>query len=74
MTLNQICRMTTKPDMLNALHACRKGHPLNATAVAPWFNAYALACQQASWIFDGATCDWLLAQSVKHGERLSSDD
>lgn len=27
--LNSICEMTKNPTVLNALHACRDGHPLN---------------------------------------------
>lgn len=41
MTLDQICQMTTSPDLLNALHACRENHPLNGPY--QWRNAYSLA-------------------------------
>lgn len=43
MTIDDICRETTNPTLLNALHACRPGHPWNKTAVRPWHNALFLA-------------------------------
>ena len=39
-TLDRICRMTTNPALLNALHACRPDHPGNKTAERPWRNAW----------------------------------
>ena len=43
MTLNEICQMTENPELLNALHACREGHPMNGAF--QWRNAHSLAIQ-----------------------------
>lgn len=70
MTIDQICQMTTKPSVLNALHACRPDHPWNKITKTPWLNAYAVASQQPAYHISGAATDWLLAQAKKHGEIL----
>ena len=46
MTLNEICQMTTNPEFLNTLHACREGHPWNTLDANHWHSAWFLACQQ----------------------------
>lgn len=43
MTLDDICLMTTRVSTLNALHACREGHPWNNDC--QWQNAWAAAVQ-----------------------------
>lgn len=69
MTIDQICQQTTNPSLLNALHACRDGHPLNKITPAPFFNAYMLAAQQPyAKRPDSLAIDWLLAQSQMRGE------
>jgi hypothetical protein len=44
-TIDRICELTTSPTMLNALHACRPGHPLGKDTIYPWRNAWCLAGQ-----------------------------
>lgn len=50
--------MTTSPTMLNALHACREGHPWNTPGKNHWFNAYYLA--QGRMEISYAAKDWLM--------------
>jgi hypothetical protein len=40
--LDGICEQIARAEVLNALHACRPGHPWNLTAEYPWRNAYAM--------------------------------
>ncbi len=61
MNIETICRMTTRPEVLNALHACRHNHPLNNPF--QWRNAYALASQQPSYVIDCAATCWLEKQA-----------
>ncbi len=42
-TLDKVCEQTMRPSMLNALHACRQGHPFNKGAYRPWYNAFLMA-------------------------------
>lgn len=63
MTLDEICQMTNRPSALNVFHACRKGHPWNATAKTPWANALFVA--QQSRDFNGAAIHWLEKQAKK---------
>jgi len=67
-TIDKICELTNKPSLLNALHACRDGHPLNKTADRPWRNAHFVAMQQPSYVIPTDACDWLLSQSRARGE------
>ena len=69
-TLDRICRMTTNPALLNALHACRPDHPWNKTAERPWRNAWFLACQQPSYIIPNAAKGWLSVQAER--ERVAA--
>jgi hypothetical protein len=39
--INQLCACVDAPSVLNALHACPPGHPLNNAW--QWRNAYVLA-------------------------------
>lgn len=68
MNINTICLMITNPQLLNALHACREGHPWNKTTQRPWTNAWALACQRKSYEINGAARDWLKHQATLYGE------
>jgi hypothetical protein len=61
MTLDQICNMTKSPTMLNALHACRPGHPLNNKF--QWRDAWALAAQRPAYELDCAVTAWLAKQA-----------
>jgi hypothetical protein len=63
-TLDRICRLTTNPTMLNALHACRPDHPWNKAAEFPWRNAWFLALQQPSYVISNAATDWLAKQAT----------
>lgn len=64
MTVDEICKMTTNATMLNALHACREGHPLNnANAFA---NAHFLAVQQRNYTLEWQSAiAWLNEQANK---------
>lgn len=44
-SLNKICAAMTKAETLNALHACRDGHPLGRVNPFKWRNACALVEQ-----------------------------
>ncbi len=68
--LNRLCRQPVSVSCLNALHACRPGHPWNATAVQPFNNAWALVAQDRSWIDDSAAYEWLREQASK--ERINT--
>ncbi len=61
--LDRICSQITEADTLNALHACRPGHPLNNKF--QWRNAYALICQRPSYEVDGDVVAWLEKQAQK---------
>lgn len=66
--LDKICRLITKPDVLNALHACREGHPLNKMTMRPWLNAYVLCLQQPSYVVPISACLWLRTEAFERGE------
>ena len=66
MTLDEICAMTKKAHVLNALHACRLGHPLGKDVRNPWFEAWFLCCQQPSYEISGLALQWLREQGNKH--------
>ncbi len=61
MTIDEVCQMTKSPSMLNALHACRHGHPWNVQGINHWFNAYFLALQHRE--INATACSWLLKMS-----------
>ena len=65
MTIDRICEMTKHAELLNALHACRPGHPWNKTAVRPWTNAWWLACQRPYPEISAAALWWLEQQAKK---------
>ena len=67
MTLDKLCQKTNNPAMLNALHACRIGHPWNKAADRPWRNALFLARQQSIFVFSGADIAWLEKQAEREG-------
>ena len=62
MTIDQICRMTNKPEVLNALHACRPGHPLNNSN--QWRNAHFLAAHQPSYVIPDDAVAWLAERAT----------
>lgn len=63
MDIDQICQMTTNPELLNALHACRPNHPLqNAHS---WWKAYALASQRPSYEIPMSAVNWLKEKAMK---------
>jgi hypothetical protein len=64
-TIDKVCRLTTKPSLLNALHACRPDHPWNRIAVRPWLNAYILAAQQPSYVIPSDALAWLGDKATK---------
>ena len=55
-SIDNLCRETTNAEMLNTLHACRDGHPLNNSH--QWRNAYVMASQRRHE-FSGAMVAWL---------------
>jgi hypothetical protein len=59
MTIDEACQMTTDPTLLNALHACRVGHPWNVPGVNHWRRAYFLAAQRPSYETTYLVTDWL---------------
>jgi hypothetical protein len=63
-TLDRICRLTTNPTMLNALHACRPDHPWNKATELPWQNAWFLAMQQPSYVIPNDATGWLAEQAT----------
>lgn len=55
--LDEICRETRRASTLNALHACRPGHPFNRDAKVPFYNAWFsalhdrnIACRHIGWL------------------------
>ena len=62
MDIDAICKMTTRPQTLNALHACRDGHPLGRGNNYKWRNAHAMACQNRD--INSAAIDWLEKKAV----------
>lgn len=60
--LNAICSAVTQTQTLNALHACRPGHPLNSGDMWAWRNAWAQV-QQLPWsqysAISASDRDWL---------------
>ena len=67
-TIDRICALTQRPETLNALHACRVGHPWNKTALKPWRSAAFMLRAHPSYEMPTTAIDWLNAQSVAHGE------
>lgn len=65
MDIDTICKMTTNPEMLNALHACRKGHPLNHPNA--FRDAVFLAKQRPSYEISYEAIGWLTLQISKPG-------
>lgn len=64
MTIDQITAQTTKPEVLNALHACRPGHPLNNKF--QWRNAYTLAAQNGGYFgIHSDAIEWLKEQAIR---------
>jgi hypothetical protein len=43
--LNALCARTNNPSVLNALHACRSGHPLGRHNPYKWRTAYGMIQQ-----------------------------
>lgn len=48
-------------ELLNAVHACRAGHPFNATAVRPFSNLQFMAGHR----LPHRLAEWLAAQAAK---------
>jgi hypothetical protein len=63
MTIDEICQMTTNAQLLNALHACRHGHPWNTPGTNHFQNAWFLAAQRPSYEINCAATDWLKKQA-----------
>jgi len=63
--IDRICRNVSRAELLNALHACRPGHPWNVAGVNHFENAaFMLAGGRngATW----ADLDWLAKMSKKN--------
>jgi hypothetical protein len=60
--LDDLCARTHSPSVLNALHACRSGHPLNSET--QWRDAYVLV-QQHTQDFLGADLAWLRERALE---------
>lgn len=63
--LDTLCQHTTKPHVLNALHACRTNHPLGRGNDYKWRNAYALVRQN--------TTDFLHADLRQLAQRANTE-
>lgn len=68
--LDGICQNISRVGVLNALHACRPGHPLNKGNNRCWQNAFAMVAQMGGYDIDRSDIDWLerKAQSEANGE------
>lgn len=56
-SIDEICKRTTRSNVLKALHACREGHPWNTLGTNHWLNAWVLALQDRN--IPLAACTWL---------------
>jgi len=56
--IDALCKHTMSPTVLNALHACRDGHPLGRDNPWKWRTALALV-QQHTIEFLSADTGWL---------------
>ena len=56
--INDLCQRTTKPNTLNAIHACRDNHPLGRDNARKWRNAMAMVVQSGT-DFSGSDLRWL---------------
>lgn len=65
MDIDTICQMTRNPELLNALHACRPGHPLKTAH--SWYQAFFLAAQRPSHEISLEAVNWLKAKSYEIG-------
>lgn len=70
--INRLCGKTTKPDVLNALHACRDGHPLGRGNDYKWRTAYALV-RQTSMDFLTTDVSWLEKQAQAEADGAKED-
>lgn len=59
--LDTICNQTKNPTLLNALHACREGHPWNIPGKNHFYNAWFVATQRRE--INNAELNWLHTQS-----------
>lgn len=64
--LDEICGETRKASTLNALHACRPGHPWNKDAKVPFYNAWVMCIQNRD--ISGKSLAWLRKQAETRGE------
>lgn len=63
--LDYLASHTTSTETLNALHACRPGHPWNKGNTHCWRNAYALVL--------GRTMDFLSADLRRLASRANTE-
>jgi hypothetical protein len=63
MTIDDICKMTTRVSTLNALHACREGHAWNNAK--QWRNAWHVAMQDRN--ITVVALAWLNDKARKEG-------
>ncbi len=61
--LNRIASKITKPDVLNAIHTCRPGHPLGRDNDWKWRNAHAMVGQQNFTGIAFEDLEWLRKQA-----------
>jgi hypothetical protein len=66
MTIDEICEMTTNAEVLNALHACREGHPNNSKT--QWRNAFYLVAGRREFT---TRAIWWLRDKAQEEERLN---
>lgn len=68
--LDTICRQTTAPSVLNALHACRDGHPLNRDNKYCWRNAHSIALRDRG--ISSRDTDWLASMAKIEWEKFDA--
>jgi hypothetical protein len=68
--LNALCACTTDATILNALHACRPGHPLGRDNAWKWRNAWTLV-KQRPLAFEWPDLEWLERQACSEPVQLT---
>ena len=66
--LDELCQRTRSPFILNALHACRPGHPLGQDNHTKWRSAQAMIAQYAR-DFAGVDTRWIDAEAEAEWRR-----
>jgi hypothetical protein len=65
--LDRICEHITQPETLNALHACREGHPLGEGNAYKWRNAAAMVAMTPYFETKIQAYQWLADKAIEEG-------